>query len=236
MRRAKGNSIMPLLVCRCAHRDIIPDAALADAPKRSGVCVVDDLCATVQAGGAGLAEFAATGGRVAACHPRAVRGLFAAVGLELPEERVVDLRAGDPLPELTDAERTKMVDIASPEDEDAWFPVIDRDRCTNCGRCADFCLFGVYLREEDRTVRVARPERCKLDCPACARICPVNAIIFPKSPDEAINGARLSKEQLAGARIRLSPEELTGGNLKTQLANRRKKRRLLRPDALGEEQ
>jgi NAD-dependent dihydropyrimidine dehydrogenase PreA subunit len=226
---------MPLLVCRCAHRDIIPDAALAELPEGDGVCVVDDLCAVVQAGGAGLAEFAATGGRVAACHPRAVRSLFAAVGVEFAEERVIDLRAGESIPDLTSPELAGTVEITPPEDEDAWFPVVDRDRCTNCGRCSDFCLFGVYRREDDGRVSVARPERCKLDCPACARICPVNAIIFPKCPDEAINGATLSAEQLAGARIRLSPEELTGGNLKAKLANRRKKRRLLKPDALGEE-
>ena len=84
-------------------------------------------------------------------------------------------------------------------------------------------------------MQALRPARCKLDCPACARICPANAIVFPKSPDEAINGARLTPEQLAGARVRLSPEELTGGNLRAQLAARSGRRRLLRPGALGED-
>jgi len=225
---------MPLIICRCSHRDFIPQAAIADLPEDPGVLVVDDLCAMIQAGGEGLAEFVAAGGRVAACHPRAVRGLFAAGGLELAEDRVTDLRAGKALPELDLAADTAVPNIPVPEDEDAWFPVIDRDRCNDCGRCASFCLFGVYRRDDDGRVEAFRPVKCKLDCPACARICPVNAIIFPKCPDEAINGARLSQEELAGARIRLSPEELTGGNVRDQLAARSKRRRLLKPGALGE--
>jgi len=65
----------------------------------------------------------------------------------------------------------------------AWFPVIDYDRCRGCKQCAEFCLFGTYAVDEDGRVRVARPERCKLNCPACARVCPASAIIFPKFPD-----------------------------------------------------
>jgi NAD-dependent dihydropyrimidine dehydrogenase PreA subunit len=195
---------------------------------------VDDLCALVQEGGEGLAEFAAAGGKVAACHPRAVRGLFASVGVEFPEDRVVDLRGGESLPDTVDGPDSRLA-IPSISDDDAWFPVVDRERCTDCGRCADFCLFGVYRRPEAKRVEVARPVRCKLDCPACARICPLNAIIFPKCDDEAINGARLSTEELADARIRLSPEELAGGNVHAQLAARSRRRRLLKPDALKED-
>lgn len=223
---------MLLLVCRCAHRDIIPPTALAGLVESDGVVAIDDLCALVQGGGEGLREFVAAGGRVAACHPRAVRALFAAVGLDLPEDRVIDLRAGET---LSVADSTPCPPLGAFEDEDAWFPAIDRDRCTNCGRCADFCLFGVYRRTEAGRIEVARPVKCKLDCPACARICPENAIIFPKCPDEAINGARLTPEQLAGARIRLSPEELAGGNLHGKLAARSRQRRLLRPGTLGED-
>lgn len=223
---------MPLLVCRCSHRDIIRPATLAGLEDRDCVVVIDDLCALVQTGGEGLAEFAATGGRVAACHPRAVRALFAAVGVDLAEDRVTDLRAGVSLPP---ADSIPCPPLGPWPDEDAWFPAIDRERCTNCGRCADFCLFGVYRRTETGRIEVARPVKCKLDCPACARICPENAIIFPKCPDEAINGARLTPEQLAEARIRLSPEELAGGNVHGKLAARSRQRRLLRPGALGED-
>ncbi len=69
-----------------------------------------------------------------------------------------------------------------------WYPVIDRTRCTSCRHCLQFCLFGVYEAEERRVVAV-RPDNCKDGCPACARVCPEGAIIFPLSDEAAIAGA-----------------------------------------------
>ena len=62
----------------------------------------------------------------------------------------------------------------------AWYPVIDYDRCEGCKQCLEFCLFGVYALTDDGKVRVAAPDACKLNCPACARVCPASAIVFPK--------------------------------------------------------
>lgn len=69
-----------------------------------------------------------------------------------------------------------------------WYPVIDRERCTSCGHCLQFCLFGVYEGVGGEVV-VASPDRCKDGCPACSRICPRGAIIFPLSDDPQIAGA-----------------------------------------------
>ncbi|MCX5655587.1 MAG: ferredoxin family protein [Planctomycetota bacterium] len=69
-----------------------------------------------------------------------------------------------------------------------WFPVIDYDRCENCRQCLQFCLFGVYAEDEGGKVRVAKPANCKTGCPACARICPHAAIIFPKYAEGSISG------------------------------------------------
>jgi NAD-dependent dihydropyrimidine dehydrogenase PreA subunit len=71
----------------------------------------------------------------------------------------------------------------APDDWIAWYPVIDYDRCVSCGQCAEFCLFGTYEVDEGGRVRVAHPAKCKLNCPACARVCPKSAIVFPKFPD-----------------------------------------------------
>jgi NAD-dependent dihydropyrimidine dehydrogenase PreA subunit len=76
-----------------------------------------------------------------------------------------------------------------------WFPVIDRGRCNECGKCLSFCLFGVY-EAEGRRVRVARPESCKTNCPACARVCPRCAIIFPKHKEAPIDGSPVRPEDL----------------------------------------
>lgn len=69
-----------------------------------------------------------------------------------------------------------------------WYPVIDEERCTNCYECLNFCLFGVYDVKENGGVFVAQPDSCRPGCPACARVCPAGAIVFPLYPDPAIAG------------------------------------------------
>jgi len=76
------------------------------------------------------------------------------------------------------------------ENPPRWYPVLDDERCINCGHCLQFCLFGVYEYDELGKVIVTHPEKCKPGCPACSRICPQGAIIFPHyRKDAAIAGA-----------------------------------------------
>ncbi len=70
-----------------------------------------------------------------------------------------------------------------------WYPVIDFGRCTNCMECIDFCLFGVYGIDGAETILVEQPDNCRKGCPACSRVCPENAIIFPQHKSPAIAGA-----------------------------------------------
>ena len=69
-----------------------------------------------------------------------------------------------------------------------WFPVIDYDRCTNCMQCLSFCLFDVYGVSADKKIQVQNQSKCKTDCPACSRVCPEVAILFPKYRHGPING------------------------------------------------
>ncbi len=71
-----------------------------------------------------------------------------------------------------------------------WYPVVDESRCINCHHCLQFCLFGVYTQHEQGRLVVQDPDRCKAGCPACSRICPKGAIMFPLyQKDAAIAGA-----------------------------------------------
>lgn len=71
-----------------------------------------------------------------------------------------------------------------------WYPVVDERRCTHCGSCHQFCLFGVYALDGQGRVRIVHPDQCKPGCPACSRICPQGALMFPLyARDDAIAGA-----------------------------------------------
>jgi len=92
-------------------------------------------------------------------------------------------------------------EIKSNPEWPAWYPLIDYSRCSSCGQCADFCLFGVYEKKNNMVV-VVNPEGCKTNCPACARICPKTAIVFPKyelggaiAGDESIDETEELKRQ-----------------------------------------
>ncbi|MEZ6048431.1 MAG: ferredoxin family protein [Planctomycetaceae bacterium] len=87
-----------------------------------------------------------------------------------------------------------------------WYPVIDYSRCTNCMECIDFCLFGVYGVDQLDRILVEEQDNCKKGCPACSRVCPENAIIFPGHKTPAIAGAA---GEVAGLKIDLS--KLFGG-------------------------
>ncbi len=82
-----------------------------------------------------------------------------------------------------------------------WYPVIDYSRCTNCMECIDFCLFGVYGIDQIDTILVEQPDNCRKGCPACSRVCPENAIMFPQHKTPAIAG---SAEAAASLKIDLS--------------------------------
>lgn len=87
-----------------------------------------------------------------------------------------------------------------------WYPVIDYSRCTNCMECIDFCLFGVYGVDSLDRILVEEQDNCKKGCPACSRVCPENAIIFPQHKSASIAGApgeignlKIDLSQLFGA-------------------------------------
>ena len=88
-----------------------------------------------------------------------------------------------------------------------WYPVIDYNRCTNCLECLDFCLFGVYGVDSFDRILTENQDQCKKGCPACSRVCPQTAIMFPEYKTPTIAGADVGA--IGGLKIDLS--KLFGG-------------------------
>ena len=225
------NATGRIVYCHCAYWAALPaetkQAVLAGLTD-SGVALeaVADLCGLAARRDPALERWAETPGlQIIACHPRAIRWLFAYAGAPLPAETAIhNMRldsaeailarlhsaprdhtgggaraaaglsgraesSGQPHGRAGPAVAHGNQDSAprKPGDWVPWFPVVDYDRCKGCRQCVEFCLFGVYT-VDGGTVRVAQPDHCKTGCPACARVCPHSAIIFPKFKDGPISG------------------------------------------------
>ena len=74
------------------------------------------------------------------------------------------------------------------------------------------------ILKEERTIIVKNPRNCKNNCPACARVCPQKAIIFPKYEKSPINGG-LADEEFA---LSIDTKALYADALRTKLIERRR--------------
>lgn len=101
-----------------------------------------------------------------------------------------------------------------------WFPVIDYDRCTNCMQCLSFCLFGVYGVDKAQKIEVQSNDNCKTNCPACSRVCPEAAIMFPKYKSGPINGDRVTAADLNREKMKVDISALLGGDVYSALRSR----------------
>jgi NAD-dependent dihydropyrimidine dehydrogenase PreA subunit len=112
--------------------------------------------------------------------------------------------------------------IPEPPKWKPWFPVIDYDRCTNCMQCLSFCLFDVYGVNEGK-IQVQNNNKCKTDCPACSRVCPEVAILFPKYKHGPINGDVVNADDLRRESMKVDISSLLGGDIYAALRDRNAK-------------
>lgn len=59
-----------------------------------------------------------------------------------------------------------------------WYPVIDYEKCIECGTCTDKCKHGVYDQSKTPTPVVVFPEGCIEGCHGCGNLCPAEAISY----------------------------------------------------------
>ncbi len=233
-----------IVLCRCEKLSVYPDGVkekVSSALTDSGINFesVDDLCGLAARGSDVLGRWAqADGLTVIACFPRAVKWLFAMGGAALDDSKseVINMRTGDAeiivaalANERADNNGEANVEHTSDDDWIPWFPVIDHDRCVNCKQCLNFCLFGVYRLSADGNVTVAKPANCKTNCPACARVCPEAAIIFPKYGQSPINGDEVNEETLKAKNADLNTM-LDGEDIHSLLRRRSEKKKRFSAD------
>ena len=120
---------------------------------------------------------------------------------------------------LVETERTQR-SAATHGEWKPWFPVIDYDRCTNCMQCLSFCLFGVYGVDGGGKIQAQNHDNCKTNCPACSRVCPEAAIMFPKYKSGPINGDVVSAEDLDREKMKIDISALLGGDVYSMLRQR----------------
>lgn len=219
-----------ITICACSSRTIMKEGELtrlAVAASKAGwqVELVPDLCEMCEENVPELQQVAGT--TIVACHERAVKSLLEWRGFE--NCTLLNMRGR----EATDVLQELGLDAAEDEalaeqfkeqldrmprkmGEDAWYPTLDKDVCGECGKCFDFCPFGVYEMIDDR-VRVVHPHSCKNNCPACARNCPHSAIIFPKYDRSPINGGKERQERA----VQLESRSLYNDAFRAKLAQRR---------------
>jgi Pyruvate/2-oxoacid:ferredoxin oxidoreductase delta subunit len=101
-----------------------------------------------------------------------------------------------------------------------WFPVIDYARCTNCMQCLSFCLFDVYGVSKEGKLQVQQPTNCKTNCPACSRVCPEVAIVFPKYKAGPINGEPVNSDDVRREHMKVDISSLLGGDIYAALRDR----------------
>ena len=239
-----------VILCQCAHSEGIEQAtkhAVLDALTQANVAfeTVPDLCKLAAHKSLCLKQWTKSKSLIViGCFPRTIKWLFHAGDAPLVADfeltclnmhtltpDAIVQAVLDASPEITTVKTTSVLETDG--DWIPWFPVIDYDRCQTCKLCMNFCLFGVYDTTDDGKVRVQEPANCKTNCPACARVCPHQAIIFPKYPDAPFNGAEPDTNETYNPASNACLNDLLKGNMHDVLRQRSGRKRFStepRPD------
>jgi Pyruvate/2-oxoacid:ferredoxin oxidoreductase delta subunit len=138
-----------------------------------------------------------------------------------PSVRFQQLSGSDPAQtaDFADQIRNELA-LERPGTWKPWFPVNDFARCTNCMQCLSFCLFDVYGVSASGGIEVRNQDNCKTECPACSRVCPEVAIMFPKYRHGPINGEDINTEDVRREAMKVDISALLGGDVYSLLRDR----------------
>jgi len=226
-----------ILYCNCGGEIVSPEIKESISKilynEKVDAIQLSDLCGLCVSDKAAIQRIFSTTEQTlfVACHSRAVQKLleFAGIKGEMGNISFLNLREASEdgiiftLKAFCNEEPSIQTEHIDESEWPSWYPVIDYSRCTACGQCADFCLFGVY-EKVDGKVNVVNPKGCKNNCPACARICPHTAIIFPKyKQGGAISGSAID-EMAEQQRIQKDLNSIIGTDIYKVLEQRKVKR------------
>ena len=67
-----------------------------------------------------------------------------------------------------------------PRESIPWFPTVKEENCDACGKCIEFCRYGVYEPGEAGKASVIAPYNCIVGCSYCSTdVCTKGVISFP---------------------------------------------------------
>ncbi len=229
-----------IILCKCIHNNLLDTKKVetieSDLTKIDcHVILVDDLCGAIINKNSDILDAINSDAQtvIMACPKRAVEWLLksAEINIDLNKPEYINLHTASPdvvsnlnLGEVIDSQKPPQINIQSTDNWVPWFPVLDFDRCTHCKQCMSFCLFKVYEVDADDRVVVKNPQNCKNNCPACARICPEIAIMFPKLNESPINGDVVTADD-ESKNLRLDLDKINDGNMYDALKARNAKNR-----------
>lgn len=238
-----------ILFCKCGGERISTDILNAVEEHlvtlQVSVISLSDLCGLVAQKRELRPDFFKDGAEylVVGCYRRAMDLLFNMIGdgEKTPDYKHVNLIESSPEQAFEQMNAFCYGQKGTPSQKEiieesgwpSWYPLIDYTRCTACGQCADFCLFGVYEKAEGQ-VKVTYPQGCKNNCPACARICPATAIIFPKYKNGgAVGGSDEIDEHAEHKRQAQDIENFLGADIYSALEKRKVTRQsIIRVEAM----